>query len=68
MQPEATENFCDVDVVIPAYRARDTIARALASVAAQTLKPRQAIVVVDGSEDGSLEDLNLLGMQYQYYY
>ena len=47
--------MADVDVIIPAYKARNTIARALASVAAQTLKPRQTIVVVDGSGDGTLE-------------
>ncbi len=45
--------FCEVSVVIPAYRAEATIGRALASVAAQTLKPRRAIVVVDGSPDGT---------------
>lgn len=45
----------DVDAIIPAYKASDTIARALASVAAQTLKPKRAIVVVDGSDDGTQE-------------
>lgn len=45
----------DVDVIIPAYKARETIARALAGVASQTLKPKRAIVVVDGSDDGTLE-------------
>lgn len=42
-------------MIIPAFRARDTITRALASVAAQTRKPNRAIVVVDGSNDGTLE-------------
>ena len=41
----------DVSVVIPAYRAAATIGRALASVANQTVKPREVIVVVDGSPD-----------------
>ncbi len=45
----------DVDVIIPAYNARHTIACALASVAAQTVKPKRAIVVVDGSPDGTRE-------------
>lgn len=45
----------DVDVIIPAYNACDTIARALNSVAAQTLKPERVIVVVDGTDDGTLE-------------
>jgi hypothetical protein len=42
-------------VVIPAFRASATIGRALASVAAQTLRPREAIVVDDGSDDGTAE-------------
>ena len=51
MPPESA----DVSVVIPAYRAAETIGRALASVAAQTLRPRQVIVVDDGSPDGTYE-------------
>ena len=45
----------DVSVIIPAYRAAATIGRALASVAAQTMRPKEAIVVVDGSDDGTAE-------------
>ena len=51
MPPEAA----DVSVIIPAYRARATIGRALESIAAQTLKPCEAIVVDDGSDDGTYE-------------
>ena len=43
----------DVTVIIPAYRAEQTIGRALASVAGQTLKPCAAVVVDDGSPDGT---------------
>ena len=43
----------DVSVIIPAYRAAGTIARALESVARQTLRPREVIVVDDGSDDGT---------------
>ena len=43
--------FADVSVIIPAYQSADTIGRALRSVAAQTLKPREVIVVDDGSTD-----------------
>jgi glycosyltransferase involved in cell wall biosynthesis len=46
---------CSVSVVIPAHRAACTIARALASVAAQSLKPLEVIVVDDGSTDGTLD-------------
>ena len=45
----------DVSVIIPAYRASATIGRALASVAGQTCKPREVIVVDDGSGDGTIE-------------
>jgi len=51
----SSTSFGDYAVVIPAYRAADTLARALDSVMAQTLPPRQVVVVDDGSPDG--EDL-----------
>ncbi len=44
-----------ISVIIPAYKAARTIERALASVAAQTAKPGEVIVVDDGSEDGTFE-------------
>ncbi|KZC15465.1 glycosyl transferase family 2 [Rhodanobacter sp. FW510-R12] len=40
-----------VDVVIPAYREAENIAHCLVSVARQTHKPRNIIVVDDGSSD-----------------
>lgn len=46
-------DLAPVGVVIPAYKAAETIRRALQSVAAQTLKPAQVIVVDDGSPDGT---------------
>lgn len=46
-------NPADVSVIIPAYNNADTIGRALASVAAQTVPPRQVVVVDDGSADGT---------------
>ncbi len=51
MTPGQQEEFADVTVVMSAYCAEQTIARALSSVAAQTLRPRAAIVVDDGSPD-----------------
>jgi glycosyltransferase involved in cell wall biosynthesis len=45
----------DVSVVIPAFNARRFIGEALDSVLAQTVLPRQVIVVDDGSVDGTAE-------------
>lgn len=50
---ETARPLVDVSVVMPAWRAEATIARALASIAAQTVRPREVIVVDDGSEDGT---------------
>ncbi len=46
-----------VAVVIPCYRARATLRRALDSVLRQTVRPRELIVVDDASGDGSWEEL-----------
>lgn len=40
-----------VDVVIPAYREEDNIVHCLASLARQTKRPRNIILVEDGSKD-----------------
>lgn len=42
-----------VDVVIPAYREAENITHCLVSVARQTFKPRNIIVVDDGSTDAT---------------
>lgn len=44
-----------VDVVIPAFNEAETIVLCLASLLAQTLRPRRVILVDDGSTDGTLE-------------
>ena len=45
--------FADVSVIVAAYQAARTIERTLASIAAQTLKPIEAVVVDDGSSDAT---------------
>ena len=41
----------DVSVIVAAYQAAGTIGRTLLSISAQTLKPREVMVVDDGSTD-----------------
>lgn len=45
----------DISVIVPAYQAEKTIARALDSVLGQTALPAEIIVIDDGSQDGTLD-------------
>lgn len=45
----------DVSVIIPAYNVADEMGRALESVARQTVRPGEVVVVDDGSRDGTAE-------------
>jgi glycosyltransferase involved in cell wall biosynthesis len=47
--------FAPVSVVMPAFNNARTVSRALASIAAQTMRPLEVIVVDDGSSDGTSE-------------
>jgi len=47
-----------ISAIIPVYNGRQTILEAVNSVASQTLKPIELIVIDDGSTDNSLECLN----------
>ncbi len=63
------ENFtltpiAGVSVIIPCFEAAETIERALASVAAQSLRPAEVIVVDDGSRDATLRVLDDLVAAY----
>lgn len=58
------KNFASVSVVIPCYRCSETIERAIKSVANQTLKPYEIILVEDCSGDGTLTFLYRLQAEY----
>jgi teichuronic acid biosynthesis glycosyltransferase TuaG len=49
-----------VSVVVPCYRARETVVRAVASVAGQTAQPLEVLLVDDGSTDGTAQVLESL--------
>lgn len=53
-----------VSVVIPAYRARSTVANAIESVERQTLRPYEIIVVDDASADGTMDVIRTLQSKY----
>lgn len=53
-----------ISVVVPCFRCIDTIAAAVASVAAQTLRPAEIILVDDFSGDGTLEAMQALANSY----
>ncbi|MDI9240256.1 glycosyltransferase family 2 protein [Lysobacter sp. LF1] len=53
-----------VSVVVPCYRCGDTIGDAVASIAAQTLPPRQVVLVDDASGDGTVQALHALASGY----
>jgi glycosyltransferase involved in cell wall biosynthesis len=60
----AASEAVPVSVVIPCYRARATIGRAIASVAAQTRRPLEVIVVDDASGDDTPDELKRLAERY----
>ncbi|MBK6322124.1 glycosyltransferase family 2 protein [Candidatus Aalborgicola defluviihabitans] len=57
-------NTAAVTVVVPCYRCAATIARALESVASQTMQPAELVLVDDASGDGTVEILHSLQRQY----
>jgi glycosyltransferase involved in cell wall biosynthesis len=57
-------NVAPVSVVIPCWRSSTTIERAVASVAAQTLRPAEVLLIDDASGDTTLETLHLMAAAY----
>jgi glycosyltransferase involved in cell wall biosynthesis len=55
--PRAGNVVAAVSVIVPCYRCKATIGRAIASIEAQTLQPAEIILVDDASGDGTLEEL-----------
>lgn len=56
-----------VSVIIPVWNARNTLAETLTSIAAQTTRPDEVILIDDGSTDGTEEVLavhSVLPVQY----
>ncbi|MDP1522640.1 MAG: glycosyltransferase family 2 protein [Methylotenera sp.] len=58
------KTIAPVSVVIPCFCCADTINRAIDSVAEQTQKPSEVILVDDASGDGTLDVLHMLAKQY----
>ncbi len=56
----SSEEFASVTVIIPCYRCVNTISRALDSVARQSVKPKEVILIDDASNDNTLERLRVL--------
>lgn len=52
---------CDISVVIPLYNKSAEIVRTLGSVVAQTLQPREIIIVDDGSTDDGVAKVEAFG-------
>jgi glycosyltransferase involved in cell wall biosynthesis len=52
--------FAPVSVVVPCWRCTDSIAATVRSVAAQTLRPAEVLLVDDASGDGTVEALQRL--------
>jgi glycosyltransferase involved in cell wall biosynthesis len=61
---DARHDVAPVSVVVPCYRCADTIDSAVASVAAQLLRPTEVLLVDDGSCDGTLDRLQAIARRY----
>lgn len=58
-----SSNLKDVSVVIPVYNEEKVVGRCLESLVRQTLKPKEIIVVDDGSTDGTEREVEIAASQ-----
>jgi glycosyltransferase involved in cell wall biosynthesis len=58
------DGLAPVSAVIPCFRCADTIGRAVASIAAQTVRPAEVILVDDSSGDETVAELHRVAGQY----
>jgi glycosyltransferase involved in cell wall biosynthesis len=59
-----TSNYADVSVIVPCYRCKKSIERAVESIVDQSVQPGEVILVEDYSDDGTLEVLHRLRNKY----
>lgn len=57
-------DMAPVSAVVPCYRCAHTIEHAVASVAAQLVRPTEVLLVDDGSGDDTLERLHAVSREY----
>lgn len=63
-QVHPSEKLAPVSVVVPCYRCAGTIDDAVASIAAQTLRPAEVLLVEDASGDGTIDALHRVAADY----
>jgi glycosyltransferase involved in cell wall biosynthesis len=57
-------DIAPVTAVVPCYRAMETVGRAVASIAAQTVRPAEVMLIDDASDDDTLSVLHALACKY----
>ncbi len=63
--PGAAAGTAPVSVLVPCFRCAHTVGEAVASVAAQTLRPAEVLLIDDGSADDTLATLHRIASGYE---
>jgi len=58
-------DYAPISVIVPCFRCAATIHDAIASAAAQTLRPAEILLVDDGSGDGTLDTLYRIAAEHE---